>query len=175
MSLSRPSISRRDVLLTMASAAAAPLLSSLLASRAMAQPAKAAPKASAKPVAPIKDIVVYKDPSCGCCGDWVKHMRANGFTVTVHDTTDMDTVKLSMGVPAALASCHTGRIGKYSIEGHVPADLITRLMAEQPVARGLAVPGMPNGSPGMEQGGKKDKYDVLLFDAAGKTRVYASR
>lgn len=159
-------LTRRQLLATLGATALGVSASSLLASELGAQPAKAAP---------LRDIVVYKDPSCGCCADWVKHMRGNGFKVTVHDITDMDTVKVSMGIPAALASCHTGRIGKYSIEGHVPADLIAKLVAEQPVARGLAVPGMPNGSPGMETTGKKDKYDVLLFDAAGKTRVYASR
>lgn len=172
MSSDRHSASRRDFLVT-----AAVAFGSLVAARVDAQPAKSAgaKPTSAKPAAPIRDIVVYKDPSCGCCGDWVKHMRGAGFVVTVHDVTDMATVKRSMGVPEALESCHTGRIGKYSIEGHVPADLITKLLAEQPAGRGLAVPGMPVGSPGMEMGGKKDKYDVLLFDAAGKTRVYASR
>jgi hypothetical protein len=87
----------------------------------------------------------------------------------------MATVKASMGVPDALGSCHTARVGSYTIEGHVPADLIRKLLAEKPVARGLAVPGMPMGSPGMEQGGQKDRYDVLLFDKAGKTKVFASR
>ncbi len=158
-------LSRRDMLATAAAL--------LVSARLGAQPAKAVSASTGK--APIRDIVVYKNPNCGCCGDWVKHMRANGFKVTVHDMTDMDSVKQSMGVPASLASCHTGRIGKYSIEGHVPADLVAKLVDEQPAGRGLAVPGMPQGSPGMEQGGKKDKYDVLLFDASGKTRVYASR
>ena len=119
-------------------------------------------------------ITVYKDPNCGCCTKWVAHMRAAGFAVTVHDMTDMTTVKRSMGVPAALESCHTARVGRYTIEGHVPADLITKLLADQPAARGLAVPGMVTGSPGME-GDRKDPYEVLLFDAAGTTRVYARR
>lgn len=90
--------------------------------------------------------------------------------------TDMNTVKRSFGVPVALESCHTARIGRYTIEGHVPADLISRLVKENvATARGLAVPGMPVGSPGMEMGNQKDRYDVILFDATGKTRVYASR
>lgn len=127
-----------------------------------------------KSTKPIRDMVVYKDPNCGCCKEWVKHMQKAGFVLTVHDTADMDAVKANLGVPKALASCHTGRIGRYSIEGHVPADVIAKLLTEQPVARGLAVPGMPQGSPGMETG-RKDPYDVILFDAAGKTRVYASR
>ncbi|MCZ8206101.1 DUF411 domain-containing protein [Gemmatimonas sp.] len=124
---------------------------------------------------PERTMVVYKDPNCGCCEEWVAHVRKAGFTVTVRDTADMATVKASLGVPEALGSCHTARIGPYTIEGHVPADLITKLVAEKPAGRGLAVPGMPVGSPGMEQGGRKDRYDVLLFDKAGKTRVYASR
>ena len=136
------------------------------ASRLSAQPARAA--------APLRDIVVYKDPGCGCCKAWVTHLQGAGFKTTVRDTAEMTTVKASFGVPAALESCHTARIGRYTIEGHVPADLIAKLVAEQPAARGLAVPGMPVGSPGME-GSPKQRYDVLLFDAAGKTRVYASR
>lgn len=123
----------------------------------------------------IKDMTVYKDPNCGCCSQWVDHVKKAGFTVTVRDTADMDSVKASFGVPNALASCHTARVGNYAIEGHVPADLIVKLLKEQPAGRGLAVPGMPVGSPGMEMGSRKDAYDVLLFDKAGKTRVYASR
>ena len=127
-------------------------------------------------VDPTKAITVYKDPNCGCCTEWVKHLQQAGFQPTVRDMTDMSTVKRSFGVPVALESCHTARIGRYTIEGHVPADLIARLVKEQsPTARGLAVPGMPVGSPGMEMGSQKDRYDVILFDAAGKTRVYASR
>jgi hypothetical protein len=122
-----------------------------------------------------REMVTYKDPNCGCCTEWVKHVEAAGFSVTMQDTRDMDAVKKSMGVTAALASCHTSRVGTYTVEGHVPADVIIRLLREKPAARGIAVPGMPIGSPGMEQGSRKDKYDVLLFDKAGKSRVYASR
>jgi hypothetical protein len=122
-----------------------------------------------------KAITVYKDPGCGCCKSWVDHMKKAGFVVTIRDTTDMAPVKASMGVPAALASCHTAVIGKYVIEGHVPADLVNRLLTEKPAALGLAVPGMPSGSPGMETPGAKDPYKVLLFDRSGKTSVYASR
>lgn len=119
--------------------------------------------------------MVYKDPNCGCCAQWVKHLKTAGFKVNVQDTTEMVTVKKSFGVPKDLESCHTGRIGKYTIEGHVPADLIIRLVKDQPKALGLAVPGMPMGSPGMEQGGRKDAYNVLLFDNMGNTTVYAKR
>lgn len=140
----------------------------------LARPALAA-SAPADAVAAAESMTVYKDPNCGCCEQWVAHVKQAGFAVTVRDTADMQTVKASMGVPEALGSCHTARVGNYTIEGHVPADLIKKLLVEKPAARGLAVPGMPVGSPGMEQGGRKDKYDVLLFDKAGKTKVYASR
>jgi hypothetical protein len=120
-------------------------------------------------------MTIYKDPNCGCCTEWVKHVQAAGFVATVRDTADMDTVKASMGVPATLKSCHTAKVGAYVVEGHVPADLIVRLLIEKKSdARGLAVPGMPMGSPGME-GSRKDRYDVMLFDKAGKAKVYASR
>jgi hypothetical protein len=128
---------------------------------------------TAQPALPI--MTVYKDPNCGCCELWIEHVRQAGFQVTVRDTADLPTVKAAMGVPDALGSCHTARVGTYTIEGHVPADLIKKLLAEKPAARGLAVPGMPIGSPGMEQGNRKDRYDVLLFDKAGQSRVYASR
>ncbi len=160
-----PATSRRTFLTLLAF-----VTGGVVTSRLSAQPKRSAPPAA------IRDIVVYKDANCGCCTEWVKHLRASGFTVKVNDTPDMVTVKRSFGVPVPLESCHTGRIGRYTIEGHVPADLIARLLTEQPpTARGLAVPGMPIGSPGMEQGSRKDPYDVILFDAAGKTRVYASR
>lgn len=125
--------------------------------------------------AALPPMTVYKDPNCGCCTEWVSHVRKAGFVVTVRDTADMSSVKASFGVPSALESCHTARVGAYAIEGHVPADLIQKLLREQPVARGLAVPGMPQGSPGMEQGAPKDAFEVLLFDKAGKTRVFALR
>ena len=107
-------------------------------------------------------IKVAKDPNCGCCSGWVEHLRNNGFTATVADTADMQAVKTRLGVPAELASCHTAEIAGYVIEGHVPAQAIERLLAEKPDARGLAVPGMPIGSPGME-GGRPEVYEVILF------------
>jgi len=119
-------------------------------------------------------VTVYKSPTCGCCGKWVEHMRANGFEVTVTDMPDVAPVKDKQGVPAALRSCHTALIGGYAIEGHVPADVIKKLLKEKPSAAGIAVPGMPMGSPGME-GPTKDTYNVVLFDKAGKTSVYATR
>lgn len=116
---------------------------------------------------------VYKSPTCGCCGDWVDHMEENGFEVDVTDTDNMNKVKQDAGLSPQLASCHTAFIGDYVIEGHVPADDVRRLMKEQPDAHGLSVPGMPAGSPGMEMEGRKDNYQVLLFNESGQTRVFA--
>jgi hypothetical protein len=118
-------------------------------------------------------ITVYKSPDCGCCGDWVDHLRANGFSVSVHDVEDVTPFKKKLGIPERLASCHTALVGGYAIEGHVPAADIRRLLAQKPRAKGLAVPGMPHGSPGMETG-RQDPYDVLLFQANGRTTVYRS-
>ena len=122
-------------------------------------------------------LTVYKTPTCGCCRLWVTHARSvlRGYEITTHDLGDLGEVKARLGVPASLQSCHTAISGPYVFEGHVPADLIERFMAERPKAYGLAVPGMPIGSPGMEMGPRKEPYDVLLFDKAGKTRVYAKR
>lgn len=118
----------------------------------------------------LPEMAVHRDPTCGCCHKWVEHLRANGFAVTVNDAPSMKAVKARLGVPAELASCHTGEIGGYVIEGHVPADAIKRLLADKPEARGLAVPGMPTGSPGME-GGEPETYDVMLF-GAGEPKVF---
>lgn len=119
-------------------------------------------------------VTVYKDPNCGCCKEWVKHMQKAGFTVTSTDTTEMNAIKTKYGVPSALQSCHTALVSDYVVEGHAPADVVQKMLAEKPNARGIAVPGMPMGSPGME-GATKDKYNVMLFDRLGKATVYASR
>lgn len=116
------------------------------------------------------DVTVYKSPTCGCCGEWVKHLRANGFTVAVKETDNVAPIKARVGVPAGLASCHTALIGDYVVEGHVPAKEIRRLLSEKPAARGLAVPGMPSGSPGMD--GPAEPYEVVLFGDGGNS-VYA--
>lgn len=109
-------------------------------------------------------VTVYKDPSCGCCGAWIDHLRAAGFPADGIDRTDLQAIKARLGVPATLASCHTAEVGGYVVEGHVPADAIMRLLAERPAARGIAVPGMPIGSPGMEVPGMApDTYAVVLF------------
>jgi hypothetical protein len=110
------------------------------------------------------EITVHKSPWCGCCKGWVKHLEDNGFTVTALDHEDMDPIKSELGVPHRLQSCHTAMVDGYVIEGHVPADDIKRLLTEGPEAVGLAAPGMPAGSPGMEGGGTRDDYQVILFD-----------
>jgi hypothetical protein len=123
----------------------------------------------------LTKLTVYKDPSCGCCTKWVEHLRANGFAPDVHDRTDVSALKDSLGVPTALRSCHTAVIGKYVIEGHVPSVDIRRLLATRPGGIiGLAVPDMPSGSPGMEMGGRADRYDVMAFGSKGATRVFAT-
>ena len=117
---------------------------------------------------------MYKDPSCGCCTKWIDHLRAHGFAVTARDMDDMDEVKATFGVPGKLQSCHTATLGSYVVEGHVPADVIQKMLKERPRILGLAVPGMPVGSPGME-GGRAQHYDVVAFERNGKTSVYAKR
>lgn len=119
------------------------------------------------------EITVYKSASCGCCGGWVEHMRANGYTVHARNVEAMDMVKQMMGVPAALESCHTATVNGYVVEGHVPADAVDRLIAERPQAAGLAVPGMPLGSPGMEQGGMSEPYAAVLFRHDGSAETFA--
>ena len=126
-----------------------------------------------KSKAPRPPMTVYKAPSCDCCRKWVTHVEKAGFKVTVKDMDNVDPIKRDVGVPAALASCHTAVVGKYIIEGHVPSDLIDKLLADQPAARGLTIPGMPQSAPGMDIPGQK--YTVLLFTADGKTKQYATR
>jgi len=119
-------------------------------------------------------VKVYRTPTCGCCMTWVEHMREAGFTVEVEDTNDIATIKEDAGLPPQLQSCHTTFIGDYVFEGHVPAATIAKFLAEGSDAKGLAVPGMPVGSPGMEMGDRVDPYDVVAFDADGRTAVYES-
>jgi len=121
-------------------------------------------------------LEVWKDPNCGCCGDWVTHLEANGFAVRVYDTGN-SAARSRLGVPAKLGSCHTALVAGYAIEGHVPAREIRRLLKERPQAVGLTVPGMPVGSPGMDgavYGKRRDPFDVLLIAQDGSTQVYQS-
>ena len=117
----------------------------------------------------LPHMVVHRDPSCGCCGAWVVHVRAAGFPVSVVETSELNRVKARLGVPAPLASCHTAEVADYVIEGHVPAAAIKRLLTERSHAKGLAVPGMPIGSPGMEvEGTTPELYEVVLFGPTGE-------
>jgi len=118
-------------------------------------------------------LEVHKSPTCGCCGAWVEHMKGAGFPVKVVESDDLGAIKSEVRLPYGLGSCHTARVGKYFIEGHVPAEDVKRLLFEKPSARGLTVPGMPIGSPGMEQGDRREPYDVLLVGKDGSTTVYA--
>ena len=147
------------------------LLKGLVAAAVTAVPLRAfahSARGSTKP-----EITVYRSPTCRCCIAWADHLRENGFVVDVKDTVDMNGIKAGLGIPAELQSCHTGVVGKYAIEGHVPAADILRLLKKKPKIAGLAVPGMPAGSPGMEIG-RVDKYDVIAFAPGRKSSVFAS-
>jgi len=132
-----------------------------------------AARPSAEGISKEPTITVYKDASCGCCKSWIEHLIKHGYRVDAKDSDDMTEIKRSLGVPEALTSCHTAVVNGYLIEGHVPAADIARLLKTKPKVAGLAVPGMPMGSPGME-GPRTQKYDVLSFDKAGKTKIFAS-
>lgn len=112
-------------------------------------------------------MVVYKSPTCGCCGAWVDHVRENGFEVEVKEVFDLEPIKAAAGVPGQMESCHTAMIDGYVVEGHVPAEDIKRLLSEKPDVKGIAVPGMPIGSPGMEMGDQKEPYVSVLFGDKG--------
>jgi len=124
-------------------------------------------------VSDLPIVQVYKSPTCGCCSKWVAHLEANGFKVEATDVNDMSLIKLSYGIPGALASCHTAVVGDYLVEGHVPAEDIIQLLKQKPAIKGIAVPGMPIGSPGME-GSNPEAYDVVSFKANGETEVFSS-
>jgi hypothetical protein len=118
-------------------------------------------------------VTVYKSPTCGCCSKWIEHMRSNGFEVKSTDVQDMTSIKTANGVPVEAGSCHTALVGGYVLEGHVPADSVKRLLREKPKVAGLAVPGMPAGSPGMEvPSGQVEHYDVVSFVKGGATTVF---
>ena len=121
----------------------------------------------------LPKMTVTRDPNCGCCGNWVKHIKAAGFPVDVVELDDVLPLKVKLGVPEALMSCHTAEIGGYVIEGHVPAEAVKRLLVERPKAIGIAVPGMPVGSPGMEVPGQAPQsYEIAIF-SAGRQHVFA--
>ena len=133
-------------------------------------------RAGSREAAPPPLLEVWKDPDCGCCNDWIRHVEASGLRTRVHDTGNLQA-RDRLGMPRRLGSCHTAQVGGYVIEGHVPAADIQRLLAEKPKALGLSVPGMPIGSPGMDgpaYGGKRDAYQVLLVQRDGSTQVFSS-
>ena len=133
--------------------------------------ARSALPAFAAPAGP--EVQVFKSPSCGCCGSWVEHMRAAGFTVRVTEVNDTTAARKRLGLPDRYGSCHTATVGGYVLEGHVPAAEVRRLLASKPKAIGLAVPGMPPSAPGMDVPGRKDPYEVLLVDVSGQSSVFA--
>jgi hypothetical protein len=122
----------------------------------------------------LPQVEVFKNPSCGCCGAWADHLKAAGFPVKLTLVEDTGAVRQRLGMPERFGSCHTATVGSYTLEGHVPADEVKRLLALKPKAVGLAVPSMPPGSPGMEMGARKDPYDVFLIDKRGHETVFAS-
>lgn len=136
------------------------------ASAAWALPSRAGPT--------LPRVEVFKSPHCGCCGAWVDHMKAAGFPVKVNLVDDTTAMRQRLGLPDRFGSCHTALVAGYAVEGHVPATEVKRLLAQRPDAIGLAVPGMPPGSPGMEMGSRQDPYDVLLIDKRGRETVFAS-
>ncbi len=146
---------RREALALFAAAAAAPLF------------ARAAAPKAAQPV-----VEVWRSLSCGCCGNWITHLQKNGFATNVHVVDDNASARRTLGIPEPLGSCHTAKVDGYALEGHVPASDIKRLLAERPKARGLVVPGMPQGSPGMDYP-RSPAYDVLLLGLDGRTSVWS--
>lgn len=121
----------------------------------------------------LPTVTVYKSPSCNCCNKWVSHMREQGFQVKIESRFNVSPVKKQVGLPSSLAACHTATVGNYVVEGHVPAEDVKALLREKPDVRGLSVPGMPVGSPGMERGDRVEPYEVLTFTPAGDTTVFA--
>ena len=120
-------------------------------------------------------VTVYKSPTCGCCSKWVDHMRAAGLRVTTQDVEDVTPIKDRHGVPEAHRSCHTALVAGFVVEGHVPADVVREMLKTKPAIIGIAVGGMPAGSPGMEMGARRDPYEVVAFAKGGKTSVFAKR
>ena len=129
---------------------------------------------SAMASAALPPVAAFRNPGCGCCEQWAERMKQAGFAITMSDDPALDDRRSALGIPAELAGCHIAMVGNYVIEGHVPPEDILTFLAARPNARGLAVPGMPIGSPGMEMNGTAAPYDVLVFTADGSSKVYAS-
>jgi hypothetical protein len=145
----------------------------VLAAAFASSPSDAALAQRATATAKLPAVTVYKDPNCGCCSLWGRHLEQAGFPVTYTNSTDMPAIRTKHRVPRTLQSCHTAIVDGYVVEGHVPAADVRRLLSTRPKVLGIAVPGMPLGSPGMEQGSRKDSYAVMSFDATGKTAIFA--
>ena len=163
-----PGLSRRDLVAALAG------LSAITIAGCSRSPMSNSSEGNVTAVSRPASMTVYRDPSCGCCEAWAEIARQAGYQVSVVDRLDMPTLKTRLGVPEALASCHTTTVGGYAFEGHVPLEDVARLLEDQPKGiRGLAVAGMPRGSPGMEMpDGSKDPFQVMAFDAAGNTSVF---
>ena len=121
----------------------------------------------------LPEITVYKTPTCSCCGKWVSHLESNGFKVNAINQNDLSSLKAQLGIAPNLQACHTAKIGNYFVEGHVPASDIKKMLATKPDIKGITVPGMPMGSPGME-GSRKDNYDVLAIKKDASVTVFNS-
>ena len=121
----------------------------------------------------LPEVTVYKSATCSCCSGWIDHLKENGFQVKYENVTDLDTYKQKADLPYGMGSCHTGFVGGYAVEGHVPAEDIKRLLREKPEIRGIAVPGMPMGSPGMDFGPQKENYKTLSYTSDGTVDVFA--
>lgn len=152
--LRRSAVSRRALMIGAAAAGALAVAGLLRSSPSFADPA----------------ITVWKSPDCGCCGGWVSYMRGRGYDVTVNAIEDMDRVKAGLGVPESLRSCHTARVEGYLLEGHVPEAAVAKLLSERPEIKGLALPGMPEGAPGMD--GQPGSYQILAFDKDVRARPF---
>ena len=166
-------MTKRPLTLTGLAAAAIALALTTAAARTTTSTPTSSATGMAASIAKKPTITVYKDPNCGCCKNWIAYLEKHGYPVDVKDSPNMTEIKRSLGVPEALTACHTAVVNGYLIEGHVSAEDIDRLLAQKPTVAGLAVPGMPMGSPGMgEPTGRH--YQVLSFDKVGKTKVFAT-
>ena len=144
--------------------------------RGHAEPAFAAEGSRSTVAGDAPVVTVYKNPTCACCAEWADHLKESGFRVEMKEGADLNAVKRQHGVTMDLASCHTAEVGGYVLEGHVPADVIRQLLAERPQIRGLAVPGMPAGVPGMPPAGSnRAPYEILAIQRDGSTQIYATR
>ncbi|MCL7715229.1 DUF411 domain-containing protein [Stenotrophomonas mori] len=162
----------RPSLCVLALAGGSLLMSACNATPAPGTPAGTADSAPASTALPT--VIVHKDPDCGCCGGWAEHMRAAGFPVEIRDTRDMAAVKRRLGIGDGMLSCHTSEIDGYVVEGHVPATAVRALLAERPPARGLVLPGMPIGSPGMESpDGYRQPFSVALLGEDGRLSAFS--